>query len=106
MKVPLHQIVGPCDGLVAGPPCPPWSPQGPRKGREDPRSDIYCRVVCWAVELIKDGHLLFVVLENVKGILGKAGASESFIEQIINVLKVEVREFFWDYVVLSAKDYG
>lgn len=39
---------------VSGPPCPPWSNVGLKKGRGDPRSDIYYAVLTMAIKLIKD----------------------------------------------------
>eukprot|EP00959_Pyramimonas_sp_CCMP1952_P149906 3136742-Pyramimonas_sp.AAC.2 len=39
---------------VSGPPCPPWSTVGLKKGRDDPRSDIYFQVLTMAIKLIKD----------------------------------------------------
>ena len=29
------------DVLIAGPPCPPWSVGGQRKGEKDPRAEVF-----------------------------------------------------------------
>ena len=40
-----------CDGLVAGPPCPPFSCMGPQAVWRDDRAAVYIRVVDWIVWL-------------------------------------------------------
>jgi len=64
---PIH-LLPPCDILVAGPPCPPWSSQGVRKGQTDIRSTVFHTVVKWVVQLATRGQLKAVVLENVVGV--------------------------------------
>eukprot|EP00959_Pyramimonas_sp_CCMP1952_P331051 6932589-Pyramimonas_sp.AAC.1 len=58
-----------------GPPCPPWSANGGRKGFADSRSHVHDRLVEWIVHLALRGQLLFFALENAAGILPTASAS-------------------------------
>lgn len=58
----------PVDGIVAGPPCPPFSSIGLRGGQYDPRADVFQHVVDMIVELGSRGALFFI-LENVPGVL-------------------------------------
>ena len=53
--------------LVAGPPCPPWSRMGKRKGWSDTRAKVFLHVLRWITSLSRRGLRCFV-LENVNGI--------------------------------------
>eukprot|EP00435_Cladocopium_sp_Y103_P006855 s3540_g2.t1 len=58
-------------GATAGPPCPPWSSAGSRKGTKDPRAEVFWRVIDLIAELVRrpgDDSLRCFVLENVEGI--------------------------------------
>eukprot|EP00969_Alexandrium_andersonii_P123402 5453588-Alexandrium_andersonii.AAC.1 len=46
-RLPLADLVGEVEGLVSGPPCPPWSSIGARLGSADARSSVFERVVAW-----------------------------------------------------------
>ncbi|CAK0795910.1 unnamed protein product [Prorocentrum cordatum] len=107
LRPSLASFKGPCDGLVSGPPCPPWSAQGSRGGAADPRADVFLRVLELVIKFIKEASLQFTVLENVVGILHKiAGESESFGEKVLLVLGQEAPEFSWSFRVLESQDYG
>ncbi len=76
------------DGLVSGPPCPPWSPMGSRRGREDPRALAFETVLGWIRICSRRGALKFFVLENVVGIGSRAeGAPESDLERFLRTLR-------------------
>ena len=62
------------EGLVAGPPCPPWSQAGARRGWEDGRAKVSKVLFLWLRHLCQRKRCLrFFILENVRGILGKLG---------------------------------
>ena len=63
MACPL-QALSRSDGLIAGPPCPPWSSAGQRRARDDPRVEPFDRLLLWLQRLYMQG-LLFSILENV-----------------------------------------
>ena len=56
----------PCDGVVAGPPCPPWSMIGERGSWDDPRAAVFNKVTDIIVDQGKKGCKFFIV-EMVEG---------------------------------------
>ena len=66
--MPLTSLEVPCDFLVTGPPCPPWSGQGSKKGFKDARSRVFTKILRWLLYLIHAGGLLGCILENVTGL--------------------------------------
>lgn len=63
------------EGLIAGPPCPPWSLAGKRQGWNDERAKPSKVLFSWLQHLCRRQQpLRFFILENVRGILGKNGA--------------------------------
>ena len=106
LRPSLASFQGPCDGVVSGPPCPPWSAQGSRGSAADPRADVFLRVLELVIKFIKEGSLMFTVLENVVGILQKIGGQESFGEKVLMVLEQEAPEFSWSFRTLASQDYG
>ena len=66
--MPLTSLEIPCDFLVTGPPCPPWSGQGIKKGFKDARSRVFTRILRWLLYLIHVGGLIGCVLKNVVGL--------------------------------------
>ena len=67
------------DGIVAGPPCPPFSSIGKRLAELDSRSSVFVTVCAWILHLSTNGHLCFFILENVAGITSKRkGDDQSF----------------------------
>jgi hypothetical protein len=65
------------DGLVSGPPCPPWSCAGSRNGWSDVRARPLRQVVRWIDHLANHGSLKFFVLENVQGMAEKGDGTNS-----------------------------
>ena len=62
------------DGLIAGPPCPPWSQSGKRQGWRDKRAKPSKVLFLWLRHLCRRKKpLSFFIIENVRGILGKGG---------------------------------
>ena len=64
-------------------------------------------VLHWVVFLIKFGGLLYVLLENVKGILNKLfhNNTKSFMDLVLELLQSFCPEFVWRVDVLNASDY-
>ena len=54
-----------CHCIVSGPPCPPWSNIGLRRGDEDIRSSVFWTVCDHVINAARNGVLIFFVLENV-----------------------------------------
>ena len=73
--------------------------------QEDVRARVFERVLEWAAHMIKDGNLLFAVLENVKGVLQRMKGQPSFMERVLAVLREEIPEFQWEVQTLAATDY-
>ncbi len=64
------------DGLISGPPCPPWSSQGGRAACKDARAAVFRRVIQWIVHLAgRASPLRVFILENVRGILHRPRGS-------------------------------
>ena len=66
--VPLGSLDISADGLVSGPPCPPYSTMGQRLGTADPRANVFLIVAKWILHLVRYGSLRFFVVENASGI--------------------------------------
>ena len=106
-QVQLKDLKRPVDVLMAGSPCPSFSNQGRKKPKEDPRTLVTVAVLHWVVFLIKFGGLLYVLLENVKGILNKLfhNNTKSFMDLVLELLQSFCPEFVWRVDVLNASDY-
>lgn len=79
------------DGLVSGPPCPPFSSIGRRLLEDDERSSVFAAVAKWILHLARYGQLKWWVIENVVGILRKRkGQSESFAEGFLQEMRREL----------------
>ena len=63
LKMSLSEIED-SEGLIAGTPCPPWAPNGPRSGSNDARSEVTERIFDWVVDLAWRGSLLWYAIEN------------------------------------------
>ena len=79
----------PVDGIIAGPPCPPWSALGSRGGQNDVRSLVFNKV---GDVLVSQGHkgASFFILEQVPGIdhnTGKEHEGESFLKEFLSDLQ-------------------
>jgi site-specific DNA-cytosine methylase len=76
-RYPLEDL-SQADGLVSGPPCPPFSTIGKGAGAGDPRAAVFVRVMLWISSGARRG-LQWFILENVDGILKrKKDQEESF----------------------------
>jgi site-specific DNA-cytosine methylase len=76
------------DAVVSGPPCPPWSSLGIRRGSGDPRAAVFDRVVEMILHWAGRGCLSFFVLENVPGIRRvPSGAGECYLERVLRGLR-------------------
>lgn len=60
------------DGLISGPPCPPYSTIGARGFCTDARSNVLEVVGGWAAALAHRGCLAFFILENVEGLFKRS----------------------------------
>eukprot|EP00913_Durusdinium_trenchii_P033427 g31295.t1 len=76
--------------LIAGPPCPPWSWAGHRKGEKDPRAEVFWRVIDLIAELVRrpgDDALRCFVLENVEGIKFEDHHGRRGIDEVLRRLR-------------------
>lgn len=79
------------DGLIAGPPCPPFTVIGKQLGALDIRSSVFVAIMYFIVHLAVHGSLSFFILENVIGIKTKANRSEmSFLEWAMAELRANL----------------
>ena len=67
---------------------------------------MFKSVLKWLHHFIKNGNLLFTVLENVKGINQRIGGRESFMQTTVRKLRSTCPEFSWDAFTLNARDFG
>lgn len=88
----------PVDIISAGFPCQPFSLAGKRKGLEDPRGNVFWRIL----EIVRHLKTPILKLENVKGILSQAGG-ETF-RIIVDALENEGYTVEWK--VLNSRDFG
>ena len=95
LAVPLGRLELPVDVIISGPPCPPWSSSGVRKGHVDPRADVFAQVLRWVIHFIKSGGLLIALLENVVGTMQKLSDCDMFMKRVVSCLRSEVPEFEW-----------
>jgi DNA (cytosine-5)-methyltransferase 1 len=58
------QDVPKVDGMIGGPPCQSWSSAGARRGRNDPRGELFFKYV----EVVSTHQPTFFVAENVPGL--------------------------------------
>ena len=65
------------DGLVSGPPCPPYSDMGGKLAEHDPRSRVFDNVCDFINDLAERGVWWFAI-ENVLGILKRRAGQEPF----------------------------
>ena len=75
------------DGLVSGPPCPPFSDFGRRLVEVDPRTSVFFTVARWILHLAEFGSLSFWIIENVCGIRKRRSGEQSFGDWFIAEMK-------------------
>ena len=71
LQVRLADLDLSADGIISGPPCPPWSSMGKRLREMDSRSCVFLTVCAWIIHCARHGKLSFCIVENVAGILNK-----------------------------------
>lgn len=91
--VPRHDI------LFAGFPCQAFSVAGYRKGFEDTRGTLFFDVA----RIIKYHQPKFVILENVKGLVGHDKGNT--LKTILKILEEELK-YFVQYKVLNTSEYS
>ena len=97
----------PCHGLVAGPPCPPWSALGKRNSFEDPRAAVFWRVVDVIIFAGQHSKLLFFILENVPGLLKRNnGSAEPPVKVIVRALEEALASFVVEVICVNTLDFG
>ena len=89
-----HVFQEKCQGIVAGPPCPPWSGLGQKGGRSDPRARVLMSLLNEIKKKAESKTLKFFILENVVGWLHKDKVLKaSMVEEVIDWLKNNVPSF-------------
>ena len=105
LKLKLSKLELPVDGIVTGPPCPPWAGQGKHRCHKDPRAKVFLRILTWIYVLVKAGGLLFACIENVQGILDSHHRREATMTMILRALQLKLPEFAWRVDTLYLPDY-
>jgi site-specific DNA-cytosine methylase len=105
MQVRTSELQGPVDLLKGGPPCPPFSPLGKRKGTKDSRANVFMTALRWVIHLIALHSLKCVLLENVKGVLQELNGEAPFFHRVTNMLNTLIPEFNWGVDVLRSASY-
>ena len=77
LRLDINTLDLTADGLVSGPPCPPFSTIGSRMLELDPRSCVFLSVAAWIIHLITHGRLSWWILENVPGIRKRRRGEDS-----------------------------
>ena len=107
MDIPLQSLPKKVDCLMAGPPCPPFASNGNRNPKEDERTAVFYRVILWIVIFARQAGLFYALIENVQGCAAKLnGASQSFMDILMEFFKMVLPEFVWRVDSLNAVDYG
>ena len=105
LNKPMSSLV-PSHALLAGPPCPPWANNGNKQPGWDARTKVFCRVIEWVIYLANSGCMIYVLLENVKGITHKMQqCPTSFLDKIMEILQLRCPQFAWRHDILNARDY-
>ena len=79
------------DGIVSGPPCPPFSSMGKRLVELDARSSVFVAVCTWILHLSRKCRLTWFIIENVSGITKrKKGTDTSFSEWFLSEMMREL----------------
>ena len=103
LHVALQMLLA-SDGLVAGPPCQPWTPKGTKRGRDDARVDAFDRLLLWIQHLYFRG-LLFVILENVKEIFVPDASGYNYGDRVMVWLRFHCPAFRWKVLKIRCCPY-
>ena len=85
------------DGFIGGPPCQSWSVGGSGRGLQDERGQLFLKYI----EIIKQRHPKFFVIENVFGMLTHQHISTF----LVFIDTLEKAKYKVHYAVLNAADY-
>lgn len=85
-------------GIIGGPPCQSWSSAGKKRGIEDPRGQLFLSFL----KIIKAKQPLFVLAENVKGMLSPRNKIP--FQEICEQFDIAGYDLF--VKCLNAADYG
>lgn len=102
LRVPSLQ---PCEGLIAGPPCPPWSTLGDRGGDNDERSLVFKKILTYLEDGAAKG-LKWFILENVPGIRNRKNKGPSYLTELYVWFASKLPQFTvvdWD---MDPREYG
>jgi len=94
------------DGVVAGPPCPPWSSIGKRSNTSDPRERVFRKV---SDIIVDQGHkgAFFFILEMVPGIQHRQqGHASSYHQEWIQELRRRAPQWHTQWWCLNASSFG
>lgn len=91
-------LVPKVDGIIGGPPCQSWSSAGSRRGRNDPRGELFFKYV----EVIRSHRPLFFVAENVPGLTHQRNASslKLILDDLVSA------DYNVSYGILNASQFG
>lgn len=95
-KIEISEIPD-ADGFIGGPPCQSWSVGGRGRGLLDERGQLFLKYI----EIIKQKHPKFFVIENVFGMLTHQHISTF----LIFIETLEKANYNVHYAVLNAADY-
>ena len=86
-SVDINSLHKSADGVIAGPPCPPFASIGKELSVLGSRSSVFVAICKWISYLAEHGRLSFFILENVAWILTKRKAeSRSFADWLVDEL--------------------
>jgi site-specific DNA-cytosine methylase len=94
------------DGVVSGPPCPPWSTIGQRARHSDPREAVFRKVTDILVDQAFKGCFFFIV-EMVPGIRHKQqGQPHSYYEEWLQELRGRAPQWHIQCWSLNSSTFG
>ena len=94
------------DGVVTGPPCPPWSTIGQRARHSDPREAVFRKITDILVDQAFKGCFFFIV-EMVPGIRHKQqGQAQSYHEEWLQELHSRAPQWHVQWWSLNSSSFG
>ena len=94
------------DGLVAGPPCTPWAPNGHKQGLGDTAAQVFVSVVAMIITLAQRGCLLFFTLENVPNIKNRMAGRAPFLVQLYTTFHKHIPFFAINHEQIQLSELG
>ncbi len=90
------------DGVISGPPCPPFSRKGKRGRWCDDRVHVFWKILeCIVDQANRPGGLKFFLIENVDGMQMKAGKESSPLDDVLSWLREKLQGW---YIVSCSAD--